>query len=216
MVEASSDRAHIKQSLLTMAANLFAQFDNFETVVNHEDKHYIAKQFFEDGSGCTMIKYRADGLTEEEWNRWRDDPTAVTLQLNSNASRVLLPDDHGHKIVQLKMKMPLMISNRSIVTCFYDHETEDGWKMKFHSSQGNEHIVEANAASIGKDVVASNIIVYFQWRPYEGGMEIWHVQRMNPNGSLPDMFKKKMGKRMANVLLDIVAYLKSGAAPPEY
>ena len=47
-------------------------------------------------------------------------------------------------------------------------------------------------------------------------MEIWHVQRMNPNGSLPDMFKKKMGKRMANVLLDIVAYLKSGAAPPEY
>ena len=46
----------------------------------------------------------------------------------------MLPDDEGCKVVLMKMKMPMVISNRSILTCFYEAEKEDGTKIKLHSS----------------------------------------------------------------------------------
>ena len=96
------------------------------------------------------------------------------------------------------MKMPMMISNRSIITCFYELEREGGWKVLTHSSKGNEDITAGRAKEIGKNVVANNSIAYFQWRPYEGGMEIWSVNQMDPSGSIPDFIKNKIAKRMGN------------------
>ena len=111
------------------------------------------------------------------------------------------------------MKMPVLISNRSIITCFYEGEREDGWRYLCHSSQGNDHIVQANRSAIGKDVVGNNMLTYFQWRPYDGGIEIWHASKMDPAGSIPDFVKKKMAKRFSNAVQILVNYLKTGAKP---
>ena len=54
--------------------------------------------------------------------------------------KIINTSEDGHKVQHLMMKMPLVISNRSIITTFYEVEREDGWRALFHSSLGNEHI----------------------------------------------------------------------------
>ena len=136
-------------------------------------KNYIARQAIsENGTAVTMMKYRADGLTLEQWEQWRQDPTAIACAVNDKVTREILPDDEGHRVIHIKLKMPLVISNRSMITCFYETEKEDGTKVIFHSSRGNEDIVAANAAKIKKDVVANNEITYMSWKPYDGGIEL--------------------------------------------
>ena len=70
------------------------------------------------------------------------------------------------------MKMPMVISNRSIVTCYYEAQKEDGTRMLMNSSRGNEEIQAANASKIGKDVVATIGINYISWKAYNGGIEL--------------------------------------------
>ena len=92
--------------------------------------------------------------------------------MNSKLTRVALPDDEGHKVYLLKMKMPMVISNRSILTCYYEAQKEDGTRILMNSSRGNEEIQAANASKIGKDVVASIGINYVSWKAYNGGIEL--------------------------------------------
>ena len=130
-------------------------------------------------------------------------------------SSIALPDDQGCKMFHIKMKMPMMISNRSIITCFYEHELEDGTKLKFHSSQGNESAVEAQRAEIGKDVIGINEITWFSWKPYDGGLELKQIMKMDPAGMIPGFVKNKIAKRAAGGLLLLVDYLKTGAIPED-
>ncbi len=111
------------------------------------------------------------------------------------------------------MKMPILISNRSMITCWYEAQDAEGWKKKLHSSMGNEQIVTDASASIGKDVLGTVHVAYYAWKPYEGGMEIKFVNKIDPNGSIPDMIKNKMAKRMSNGVMHLVTYLKTGVKP---
>ena len=78
MVNATGRREQIKAELLAEAEQLLAGFDTYDTVEEDASKNYIAKQFVgQDGNNMTLIKYRADGLTEEQLEQWRQDPTAV-------------------------------------------------------------------------------------------------------------------------------------------
>ena len=70
MVEAAAGqtREQIKQELMAKADRLMADFDSYETVMEDASKNYIAKQTMsEEGQAITLVKYRADGLTEEQW-----------------------------------------------------------------------------------------------------------------------------------------------------
>ncbi len=90
---------------------------------------------------------------------------------NARCTREELPDDDGQKMWHLKMSMPMVISNRSVITTFYQNVDAEGWTSIFHSSQGNEAQTTAREAEIGSDVIANNIIVYTAFKPYEGGVE---------------------------------------------
>ena len=68
------------------------------------------------------------------------------------------------------MKMPVMISNRSVVITIYQEELEDGSRILINSSQGNEEVVAANKEKlIKKNVVANAIITYTKGEFYDGG-----------------------------------------------
>ena len=41
------------------------------------------------------------------------------------------------------------------------------------------------------------------------------MSKMDPAGKIPDMIKRKIGKRMGNALLILHDYLKSGAKPED-
>ena len=122
MVEAApSGRAQIQQELLAKADALFATWDTAPTVFEDASRNYVAKQVIQSNNqGVTLIKYRADGLTLEEWERWRQDPTAIGCAVNPKVTRTVLPEVDGHKCVHVKMKMPVLISNRSIISTFYE------------------------------------------------------------------------------------------------
>lgn len=111
------------------------------------------------------------------------------------------------------MKMPMMISNRSTLTTFYRHTKEDGTEMVFHSSKGNEALVQQHADKISGDVVTNNVMTYMSWKAFDGGFDIEHVVKMDPNGMIPDFFKKKAAGRMASNLKIIVDYVRNGTVP---
>ena len=107
----------------------------------------------------------------------------------------------------------MLISNRSTLTTFYRHEKEDGTKVICHSSRGNDALVEANQALIDGDVVANNFITYMSWKPYDGGLELQHVVKIDPAGMIPDFIKNKAAARLASTLLIIVDYVQNGTVP---
>ena len=86
------------------------------------------------------------------------------------------------------MKMPMLIANRSLVSCVYNLTSGDS-KVLIHSSLGNEDIVKSIKAQIGKDVVARNIVTYMSWQPYEGGLELHWLSKMDPAGYIPKFVK---------------------------
>ena len=109
----------------------------------------------------------------------------------------------------------MLISNRSILTCFYEHETSDGYRVVLHSSQGNDAQVLAQRDLIGKDVIANNIITYMASKPYEGGMELNQIIALDVAGMIPGFIKNKIAKRLANIGLQIADYVMHGTIPPK-
>ena len=84
-----------------------------------------------------MIKWRCDGLTEQQWDAYKADPVAVGVIIKAELSCTELPDDEGHKVHLLQMEMPMLFSTRSTITTEYNHTKEDGTHAIFHSSKGN-------------------------------------------------------------------------------
>ena len=211
MVEA--DREQVKQSLLTKAEECFAQWDNLDVVLEDASIGYIAKQKFEDdGNAITLVKYRAEGLTTEHLQPFFDNPTSVFPILNNRMTVVDLPEHQGQKMYHFKMNMPMILSNRSIITTFYNSE-KDGGRIIMNSSQGNEAQIAALADEIGSDVVATMIIGYWWFKPFDGGYEIQQINASDPAGMIPGFVKSKMAGRMANGLMLTIDYLKNGTIP---
>ena len=93
-----------------------------------ESKNFIGKQVIqEEGNAVTMSKYRADGLTMEQLQPLIDDPLAIAASLNPKVTVEQIGEDEGCKVFHIKMKMPMVISNRSLVTTFYRCESSDGF-----------------------------------------------------------------------------------------
>ena len=105
------------------------------------------------------------------------------------------PDFEGQKCIVQHLKMPMMISNRSIPVLFYLKENADGTIEFVASSRGTEAVVAAQAASIKKDVVANNIVNYVKLTPIEGGCDWVSVQCLDMAGSMPDAMKRMGAER---------------------
>ena len=175
----------------------------------------MARQTFdESGVAVTIIKYRCDGFTEEHWNRWKADSVGVQVAMNDRLSSTKLENDEGHRVYHLHMKMPLIISNRTIITTFYEHNDEaTGFRNVFHSSQGNEVIIAARKDEIGSDVVANMLLTFMSSKPYEGGMEMNQVIAMDVAGRIPGMIKNKIAKKLSNIGMQVSDYMMHGTIP---
>ena len=99
-------------------------------------------------------------------------------------------DFEGQKCIVQHLKMPMMISNRSIPVLFYLRENADGTVEFVASSRGTEGVVAAQAAKIKKDVVGNNVVNYVRLTPTEGGCDWVSVQCMDVAGSIPDALKR--------------------------
>ena len=193
---------------------MFAAWDTHATVLEEADKNFIAKQTFNDeGNAITLVKWRCDGITMDTMKQYIDDPPQVGTVINSRMTKVDLGEDDGCKQYHLKMNMPMILSNRSVVTTLYNLPSKDGDATVLMSSKGNEAKVASLSAEIGSDVVANQIINFLHMKPYDGGVEFKQALAMDPAGMIPSFIKTKMSGRMAQGLQLMVAYLKDGTIP---
>ena len=153
-------------------------------------------------------------MTVENMEIWRADPTVIQVACNSRLEREELPEVEGHRCFHLVMSMPMMISNRSIITVFYGFEKEDGTKVVIHSSQGNDDIATSIADKIGSNVIANNICTQTTYKPCDdGGVEITMLVSMDPAGMIPGFIKNTIAARISNAGLMMADYLRDGTVP---
>ena len=116
-------------------------------------------------------------------------------------------------MAHIKVKGPMLVKDRSIISALYEETKSEGERCLFHSSQGNEVQTAARADHIGKDVVAFVNVVFWSFKPIEGGVEIKMCQCSDPAGSIPSFVKTKLAKRSANAPQRLVNFLKDGTVP---
>ena len=64
----------------------------------------------------------------------------IMQTLNNRMTPIPLDDVEGFKMFHMKMSMPMIISNRSVIVTFYPDTLEDGTRILTLSSLGNEAI----------------------------------------------------------------------------
>ena len=111
--------------------------------------------------------------------------------MDEKISIVPIPDVDGQPAVIQHIKMPLILTNRSLVCVYYLIEHEDGSLETLASSKDTDEVVAAQAAIIKKNVVANNIINYSKLIPTADGCDFINVQCMDIAGSIPDVLKRK-------------------------
>ena len=93
-----------------------------------------------------MVIWECDIATIETFQPMIDDIFKMGPIMNSKMSYEELPEHDGSRMIHLKAKMLMLISNRSVISALYKETKEDGSVCVFHSSQGNEAQTTARAA----------------------------------------------------------------------
>ena len=148
-----------------------------------------------------------------------EDPLGVQLKMNNRATAVTLPNNpsmasEGDKNYKMHMRMPAILSNRTVFVSYYFDQFEDGSMLAMGSSRGNEEYEKVYEQEVGSDVIANSILVYLKGVPCEGGYDLTQIVAMDPKGWIPWFIKRKMGHRSAEMIGMTVKYLMTGEVPP--
>ena len=148
---------------------------------------------------CTVYKASVPGLTLEQHATFRSDIAVQQAKMDEKLTVSECPDFEGQKCLIHHIKMPMLMSNRSIVQIYYTVENADGSLEFMSSSKGSDAVVAAQAGVIKKNVVGNNIVNYMKWTPNEGGCDVVGVNCLDIAGSIPDALKRKGAARQAKV-----------------
>ena len=82
-----------------------------------------------------------------------------------------LDDIDGHIVTHTNVKMPMVLTNRSVFNLYHQYEDEDGSWVDLCSNKGTEEVIESPIGKKlhGKNVYAINHCDYRLLVPYEGG-----------------------------------------------
>ena len=166
----------------------------------------------------------------EQWDVFISDPSLVSVKCYPDSltrAEIEISEDEDiyedfsgenrHQNYLLKAKVPYFLSyvmsNRSTMTTYYRRTLDDGTETMFHSSRGNENLCRINADKIGDDVVTNNVLCYFAYKPYEGGMELTHILKADPSGSIPEYLKQRAATRATKSLQTVVNFCRDGTIP---
>ena len=214
MVESSTSRATIQAELLALAERHIAAFDGYKVVVDDAAKGHFARYTTEGTNRLTVAKYRAAGLTLDGIKGFYSKICENQKKMNKQITSTKVGEDGGHNIYHTLASLPWPLSNRSTINAEYIIE-QDGGFIYLVSSKGNEALIAANAAIIGKNVVATTIISFAKFTPYEGGFDITTVVCSDPAGSIPDALKNKQASRAAQQPVNLVNFILTGATPSD-
>ena len=205
MVEAVK-RVEIAAEIEALALSTIEKADSMK-VVEQTDDQTVQLEWI--GENPVLVNsLSVDGILVEDYRKWcADYLTNIVKIAPPNSEYTGLPEDGGHKCVLQKIKAGVpLVSNRAMVVTYYPKdEGEDHVFMV--SSRHNQHLLDANKATIGDDVVATLDVNYMRFSPKMDscgdicGTEIKQVVITNPNGSLMDMLKTKLTKFQSKAIV---------------
>ena len=78
-----------------------------------------------------------------------------------------LEEENGRPVVHLRIKTPMVMSNRSMINIQYRPIDTEDELLTMSSSRGNEEYVKKYADKIGKDVLGQNHIGYMHVKGFK-------------------------------------------------
>ena len=139
----------------------------------------------------TVSKAKVPGLTIENFKEFGKSILNNTTKLDPKLSITALEDIDGHKMTHTTIKMPMMMSNRSIFNIYHPTDCEDGSFKGLVSSKGTEAFVTSTEGKklLGKNVLATNHVNFRHIVPYDGGCTWTSVVCTDIGGSIPAAMK---------------------------
>ena len=217
MVEATDARAAIRDELEQMALGYLGRWDEFTDKTYTRttgDFELTSRQTeYQPGVFLTMTKARVPGLRIQMHNDFRANIQANLPKLDSKLSVTPVGEYEGYPAVIQHIKMPMMMTNRSIPIVNHRIEKPDGSLVIIGSSKGTEALVAAQKSVIKKDVVANQIISYLHLEEYEGGCSWTAVSCMDIAGSIPDMVRRQGAEKQLKSAENMILLLTTGSVP---
>ena len=197
MVAAANSKAEIRDAII---ADLESKFNDFDALPGDEyksEKYDLhSRQGRHEGAVMTLTKGTIPGLTLEMHATFRAKMPENVKKMNSEVTMTKLDTLDGASVIHQHIKMPMLMTNRSLINLVSVKENDDGTVVILNTSQKNEDLLEQYKDKVGKDVIACNYFNYQKLTPVEGGLNIQMASCMDPMGSIPDMFKNKAATRM--------------------
>ena len=137
----------------------------------------------------TVSKASIPGFTLDMHKHFRDNLITMVPKIDDKLSITDLPDFEGCRCFIQHIKMPMIMTNRSLVQLYYLIEHENGNLVFISSSRGTDEVIQAQKAVFKKDVVANNIINATWLQPTENGCDWVSVQALDVAGSIPETMK---------------------------
>ena len=174
MVQANPAREQCRDELIAFAKTHIDAWDSYadrETVSDALGFSFVSRQTDYNNCTLTVSKATVPGLTLEKHQYFRDNIATQIPKMDEKVSCVACPDVDGLRCLIQKLKMPMIMSDRSIPIIYYTKENEDGSFTWVASSKNTDEVVAAQAEVIGSNVVANNIINMHTLTPTADGSE---------------------------------------------
>lgn len=130
--------------LEALAESFIARWDEFASREWRSNKfgfEYAARQTDFEKNLYTISKAFVSGLTLEHHRVFRENQPAMIPLFDDRLTAVQLPDFEGKTCILTNIKMPMMISNRSVVSLYYNYEKPDGSFVSISSSKNTDAVV---------------------------------------------------------------------------
>ena len=220
MVESTNSVATIKTELMAAAKKHLDAYDTYEVKFNGTKVEVEVRQTNDsDMGGCivTISKAKVPGLTVEKFKEFAAAMLENTSQLDPKLNITKLEDLDGHMRTVTTIKMPMMMTNRSIFNIYHPTDCEDGSFIGLASSKGTEEFVASAEGKkiLGKNVLATNHINYRHIVPYDGGCHWTSVVCTDIGGSIPNAMKNQAAGKMAKQAEGIINFIMTGEKPKD-
>ena len=220
MVESTNSLAQLKTDLLAKAKKHLDAYDSYDVKFNGTKVECEVRQTNDpDMGGCivTISKAKVPGLTIEKFKEFAAAILENTALLDSKLKITKLDDLEGQMRTVTTIKMPMMMTNRSIFNIYHPTDCEDGSFIGLASSIGTEEFVASAEGKklLGKNVLATNHINYRHIVPYDGGCHWTSVVCTDIGGSIPGALKNQAAGKMAKQAEGIINFIMTGEKPKD-
>ena len=189
-----------------------AQKPYVDEPANGNRKAYI----FKHGDAPIMVHtMTVADLKPDDYKKFTENYVAFVTEMTKDEGGKLkltaVEQINGKDVIHQRMDPGIMfVSARSMIVQQYHVPEAQGHTLILSSKESGE-LEKKYAAIMGKDVISTLEVNYWNFKPTEdgNGTHVTHVNSSKPNGSIPDMAVNKMTQKQAEAILTVSAMVRA-------